>query len=538
MAKAISKPLSFSTTLRNPHRIADFLFCIKDFDGKLLTNDTIHLIIKEVLRRKIYYTMPELRNSEYVAIFNGDDEFTDKQLEDIIESSPQKHGEAGFDYGWPSRFDTWYELLKEFGFLSYSFNSVIKITEAGKYLLGAVINTPPNHNLWEYNEDTIQSAMLNAMVKYQIDNPFCKNSNHNKPLILLLQTIELLKTRITYNGISRGEISFLICWPNNNSEELATYIADFRKDFGFSASDEQIYDRCLSLLGVGHESEKRFKMSQITGEAVDEYIRKMRITGIISLRGNGRFIDENTFEESKIQYILSHYSSSKSFTENDGSLYIDYMGLMDKNLIFKAEEANPGLVTARKKALAEYSDLYDDAKLTDELDITCTKRNSHDDMLKLIEKPTRFEFLISVLLCKKYGIDVVSPNYSVDDEGLPTHTAGGGEPDIVCEDLQTIMLVEVSLMLGRSDQINNEIIPIQRHIKEFDNPALKDKDAIFVAPRIHPDTYLASRYARMLDHLNVFTSDCIHFQNQVQSSSSITELCLQLHQDSLLSDHQ
>ncbi len=31
-------------------------------------------------------------------------------------------------------------------------------------------------------------------------------------------------------------------------------------------------------------------MSQIN-EAVDEYIRKMRITGLISLRGNGRFID-------------------------------------------------------------------------------------------------------------------------------------------------------------------------------------------------------------------------------------------------------
>lgn len=33
------KPLSFSTTMRNPTRIAGFLNCILPFEGKILTNE-------------------------------------------------------------------------------------------------------------------------------------------------------------------------------------------------------------------------------------------------------------------------------------------------------------------------------------------------------------------------------------------------------------------------------------------------------------------------------------------------------------------
>lgn len=534
MAKAISKPLSFSTTIRNPHRIADFLFCLKPFNNKILTNNLIYEIIKVVLGRKIYHTMPEVRDPELNKIFIGDGVFSDEQLERIIKLSPQKHKEAGFDYGWPSRFDTWYELLKEFGFVSYVMGQKICISESGLMMANSVVKAPSNYNQWEYDEDAIQTAMLNSMVKYQIDNPFCKNSNQNNPLVLLLKTIEILHKKVNFNGISRSEISFLICWPNNNADELAKYIISFREKRGFLASDEEVYDKCLNLLGVGHEKEKRFKMSQITGEAVDEYIRKMRLTGIISLRGNGRFIDINEFERNKINYILDKYDVYVDYSLKTTQDYFKYMGSIDKNLIFNPKEEHPGMYEARKHALKVYSELYDDNKLFDELDITCSKRNSTDDMLKLIDKPTRFEFLISVLLCKRFGIDVVSPNYDVDDEGLPKHTAGGGEPDIVCQDINTIALIEVSLMLGRSDQINNEIIPIQRHLREYNNPLNKDKNAIFVSPKIHQDTDLACRYARLLDKINIFAYNQTAFSIRVNATSSITELCKNMQKDAQL----
>ena len=49
------------------------------------------------------------------------------------------------------------------------------------------------------------------------------------------------------------------------------------------------------------ENEKRFKIKQIIQESVDDLIRKLRITGIFSLRGFGRFVDINELEKNKIE---------------------------------------------------------------------------------------------------------------------------------------------------------------------------------------------------------------------------------------------
>lgn len=39
--KAEYKPLSFSTTMRNPERIVDFLNCILPYEGQVLNNTVI-----------------------------------------------------------------------------------------------------------------------------------------------------------------------------------------------------------------------------------------------------------------------------------------------------------------------------------------------------------------------------------------------------------------------------------------------------------------------------------------------------------------
>lgn len=41
------KPLSFSTTMRNPERMAEFVNCLKNFEGQLLTEDIIMKIVKK-----------------------------------------------------------------------------------------------------------------------------------------------------------------------------------------------------------------------------------------------------------------------------------------------------------------------------------------------------------------------------------------------------------------------------------------------------------------------------------------------------------
>lgn len=309
--KAYHKPLSFDTTMRNPERIAQWIDCLLEYEGKILTNEIIIDILKETYRRKLTWTMYMKKNSRLWSIYIDDSkEFNEEDLQNIIENSAdgknKKHKEAGFDKGWPSRFATRFSLAMEFGFVKYAIGEPIIISKTGHMLINA-------YNEEQRNADKIQNIFLNTLMKYQSNNPYRKNLNANVPLLLLLNVIKLLKEVDAESaGVYRKEISLLICWPNNNAKELCDKILRIRNDKGFKYSDEYIYDICLDYLvreGKSKEEiKKEFKMSKITVEAVDDLIRKMRITGIISLRGGGRFLDFNTLEMKKIEYIIKNYT--------------------------------------------------------------------------------------------------------------------------------------------------------------------------------------------------------------------------------------
>ena len=511
------KPLSFSTTMRNPDRIAGFLDCLLPYENMILTSDVINKIIKKVLANKLYKTMYQKRNPRYKDIYyNEDKTYTDNDLEDIIEHSPQQHKEAGFDYGWDSRFDTWYKLPMEFGFVYYEMNKPINISNTGHMLIDAYNENP-------INERKIQDVMLNALMKYQTNNPFRKNANSNAPLPLLLNVLDLLKKDKKENGagVSRQELSILICWNDNNADNLYHYIKELRRRVGFNYSDEFIYERCLEILGADDSQRNRFKMNQICGEAVDEYIRKMRSSGIISLRGNGRFIDFNMVEEDKIQYIIDNYSEYPTFT--DKSQYYDYIGTIDNNVLEIQQSTKIDLTDIRKQALYKYAKEYSPEKIFEELLKVCNKKESTDNILKFINAPTRLEFLTSISLVQQFkGLDV-NPNYSVDDEGLPTYTAVGGLADIECFDSKYNSYFEVTLMCGRQDQVNNEIVPIRRHLKEAlqRNPL---SFSVFVVPIVHEDTVEVAKLYKIRENLDILTFNINDYIDKIKKKRKVKEL--------------
>lgn len=178
MAVSKAKPLSFSTTIRNPERIPNFLRCILPFEGKILTSEIIHEVVKNVIREKEYTPMYVTRTPNLKAIAQSEDcYYNDGQLELIIEMSPQNHKEAGFAYGWDSRFDTWYKMIKEFGFIKYAMGKPIIITATGHMLVDAYMEEPKN-------DKKIQTVFLNALMRYQTNNPLRRNLNENVPLPL------------------------------------------------------------------------------------------------------------------------------------------------------------------------------------------------------------------------------------------------------------------------------------------------------------------------------------------------------------------
>ena len=98
MAQPKYKPLSFTTTLRNPERMPSFLKCLVPYEGKTLTKDVIHNVVKAVLREKIYKPTGIGRNEILNSIWKDEElTFSNSQLEQIILDNTQNHKEYGFD---------------------------------------------------------------------------------------------------------------------------------------------------------------------------------------------------------------------------------------------------------------------------------------------------------------------------------------------------------------------------------------------------------------------------------------------------------
>lgn len=511
MAKSKYKPLSFSTTMRNPERIASFLKCILPYEHKILTNTIIDKIVCDVIKEKLY--KPTYVNSKlcYKAIYEDEEKrFDSKQLNEIVKNSLQKDKEAGFDYGWPSRFDTWYKLAKELGFLYYKMNEPIVISSLGHMLIDAINEVP-------INGEKIENVFTHSFAKYSSNNPLRKTLNSNVPLVLLLKVIRNLSNdpECDHNGIFRMEIPLFLCWPNGDDIALYEYIKELRKKFRYSYSDEFIYDCCLTLLHATEKDKKYFKLSKICKESVDEYIRKMRMTGLLSLRGNGRFLDANKFKKDKIDYIIENYPTEKEFVNEKN--YFEYIGNIDTNIINIHTKLPENSDEIRKNTIEKFARKYTKEDiLTELLLISVNKKESKDPIFRFINAPARLEFLTSIALKQWFEEMDVNPQYPYDDEGLPTSTAGGGIADIVCHELGHDELVEVTLMRGRSDQVNNEIIPIARHQREAkkQNP---NTFSIFLAPVIHEDTIEAAAWQKHRFNIDIYAFDIPKFIGLLKS---------------------
>jgi hypothetical protein len=364
------------------------------------------------------------------------------------------------------------------------------------------------------NSEKIQSVFLNAMMKYQIDNPFRRNANNNNPLVLLLKTTSILQKIYgdKFAGIYRKELPLFVCFPNDDAEKLAGLIVTHRKKFAFSYGDEIIYDMCLKLLGSNNTT--LYKKDKIIKEAVDDYIRKMRITGVLSLRGNGRFLDTNKFEEKKIEYILKTYSQIKTFVNEQD--YISYMGGIDTNVLtIKEKEFDKTKI--KIESLNKWAKEFNKQEVLDELKILSNSRgSSKNELLRVLDEPTRLEFLTSIALKQNLDNVTVLPNYSIDDEGLPTFTASGGMADIECCDKECKSLFEVTLMTNKSQAVN-EIPAITMHLQAKGNEYF----SVFVAPYIHEQSKYMIGFSKTQYKVNIYAFTILELVDHLTKNSKL-----------------
>ena len=378
-SKAEYKPLLYTTTMRNPGRLKFMLYVLKKYEGQVLNDNLATKICGDAIRYGLYRPMKKLTSvkNKWSSTNNGEfSEYmlTDDEVDIMLRNNPQHHGEAGFAYGWPSRFATIFDLTKELGLAYYWPGEPIVISPLAHHLLKSFeieiepetgfVTTEITHPEYE------QQVFLQALAKSQRKNPFVRVLNDNIPLVLLLETIKKLNADPHQNGcgISRRELPLLIFWKDNDANALYRRIVRLRQEHGYDPSDEVICEVCIDEIMEG--SFKDFKVKSIVDEYPDEFIRKMRMTGLISLRGAGRFIDINKNENEKVDYILSHYSHYTHFDEERA--YFDYMAELDTNLI-QITSHKPSASTS-EKLLDNWLSIYNWAVIKKELTNLATKK--------------------------------------------------------------------------------------------------------------------------------------------------------------------
>jgi hypothetical protein len=501
------KPLLFTTTVRNPQRLKSLLNIFAKFNGQILDDDLATKIVGEIIRYGLYRPLNKSRSiiekwsSTPLGVF-AEFILSDDEVNYMIEHNPQNHKEAGFAPGFPSRFATFFDFTKELGFVYFQPNEPIVFSEIGLRLSsiysvdvvdGAIL---VNEEHPEYE----QQAFLQAMCKYQRNNPFVRVLNDNVPLILLLETIKKLNADPEFNGagISRKELPLLIFWKNNDANALYLRIKKLREEYGYNPSDEVIIEICTTEI---MENFKQFSPYSIVSEYPDEFIRKMRLTGLISLRGAGRFIDINHNEDEKVEYVLANYSHYEKFETERA--YFDYMAVIDENLFL----IEPISIDASRseELLHNWVLLFEWNKIKYELNVLSTRsKTSKDEVLKLLPNPVRLEFLTALAIKSKLPHIRVVPNYPCDDEGLPTSTAGGigDKGDIECFEKSNGILVEVTMAEGRS-QTTMEVWPISRHLEAFQNKYKRNSQCVFIAPSIFKDSERQIAFVKSQDNLNI-----------------------------------
>lgn len=489
--KSEYKPLLFTTTVRNPKRMKGFLNILSNFDGKILTNRLAEKIMEELIRHGLYRPMKQISDVKTKWKDTKKGEFSsvllsNYEVKNMLENNPQQHKEAGFDKGWPSRFATVFDFAKELGFIYFWQNEKIEFSKVGLKLANSIeVKIDENYILvLDSHPEFEQQAFLHALAKYQRNNPFVRVLNENVPLILLLQVIQKLNSDKELNGagISKLELPLIIFWKDSNVEELYKLIKSIRKTYKYNPSWEVIVDICVNKIIDG--GFKKFKPKSVIVDYPDEFIRKMRLTGLISLRGGGRFIDINKNEQKKVDYVLNTYSKYEKFeTEKE---YFDYMAQTDDNLIsFVGKSLG---VEENNKYLEKWTGIYSFEKIKSELFILSQKGLSKDDILKYLSNPIRLEFLASLAVKSKFPNIKVVPNYPCDDEGIPTSTAGGSgnTGDIECFENTNGVLIEVTMSEGRT-QTMMEMGPIHRHLMKFKEKS-ETSMCYFVAPSIFIDS--------------------------------------------------
>ena len=138
------------------------------------------------------------------------------------------------------------------------------------------------------------------------------------------------------------------------------------------------------------------------------------------------------------------------------------------------------------KTLENAVEKYDYKLINKELLIlsgTIKEKSKFDD----ISEPLRLEYLLALLIGKRYGTKGLVSNIIYNEDGAPLHFAPAGKCDIIFHHVDGSFILEPTMQRGKNQILNNETANVARHVKEETQDTGIEYRAMMIAPYVHPD---------------------------------------------------
>ncbi len=518
-------PWSYSTTVRNPERLRDFLRVLQEMEGEPF-NDKGQIKYQTLLIKNKLYRPTDLTPQQTA------------YYEDVEKEMPFSVAQKIFkaqDYQDPAmRGRQSVNPLNKMGLaIAKNSSGVVKITDFGKYFL-------------QENYD-LGNVFFVHFLKWQLPNldsdSFSpKDGFAIKPFIGSLHLISRVNRAWEQNGnkpvgMSKEEFSLfgptLIDYKNINSQ--AAKVIEFRegltrcKDNKARAQFKLKFKTkfAAEFLETKDKSEITSLINNLKDYG-DNAIRYFRLTRYINIRGNGYYIDLEPRRKVEIDTLLKS-DNAAPIEFSDLQAYLDYISDMAQpilpwetkeslNAIAKnttSDVKNYILELQTKKVIAPPFQFQSfDSFSNDQLKIYIDKLRSYRRQLQETEvhfesqditvlenyieslkniftaenRPRELEKLANLALNALNDALAIKPNYPVGDDNEPTFTAPANKPDIECFYQTFNGVCEVTMLTDRS-QWYNEGQPVMRHVRDFEEGNIgKPTYCLFIAPKLHTDT--------------------------------------------------
>ena len=529
------KVFSINTTVRNPKRNMEFLRHFVPYEGKDFYDELSYQYFFDLVVDGVY-RLSDI--PEYVKKKIADGEkLTISEAKEAIKNNPQATGLHG-------RVMTQLRSMKDQGFLRFERVkrgvNKIYITALGKELLD------------EKTDATL--IYTKAMIGMHAHSPIrVQLLNEARPFLNTLFAINEVKKQWTAleneaKGVLMHEFStFILSMKDCDYKKAADEIIKYRKKFKYEINLPYIrnYLKENNILPLNDNS--------ILKEYPDDVFRKFEMTGLIIKRGafGYTYYDFSSYNIEKIESILFAYKGYKFETFASEIDYYDYLSKIEIPWK-KSDIVRKKIVESKEKLLAQNGFTLNKDLSLDEKEKSLDRffynmnlqkaANKYD--IKLLNKelmilagivrdkskfdeisePLRLEYLLALLIGKKYGTAGLVSNIIYNEDGEPLHFAPSGKCDIVYIHEDGSFIFEPTMQRGRNQVLNNETTNVARHVEEQTEETGIEYRAMMIAPYVHPDVTRFFKFESVDSKVKIAPININRMVGLVDDSTKIKDL--------------